>query len=179
MVPYLSYVSDPYIFSNLLFFLSFWLFTTVLLLFSPKTRDLNLGIPFFFFQSPIPTTTTSVLSLKHKPIKFISILEAPKKFTNRQQPICCPNRWFFFFFFMGLRWERRKGRKKKRKKKERKIGPAAISSVTSGGTIYDLVQLGPATISQNQAFLFFFPSTPNTHNNHFGSELEAQTQKIH
>ena len=28
-------------------------------------------------------------------------------------------------------------------------------------------------------FIYFFPSTPNTRNNHFGSELEAQTQKIH
>ena len=51
--------------------------------------------------------------------------------------------------------------------------------------IYDLVQLGLVTFSQNQAFLFFFfffsffPLTPNTHNNHFGSELEAQAQKIH
>ena len=78
---------------------------------------------FFFFslQPPIPTTTTSVLSLKHKPKKFISILEAPRKFTNPQQPIHCPNCWFyflFFIFFMGLRWERWKWRKKKKKKKE-------------------------------------------------------------
>ena len=46
---------------------------------------------FFFPQPPIPITTTSVLSLKHKPTKFISILEAPRKFTNPQQPICCHN----------------------------------------------------------------------------------------
>ena len=31
----------------------------------------------FFLQPPIPTTTTSVLSLKHKPRKFISILDRP------------------------------------------------------------------------------------------------------
>ena len=155
--------------------------------FSPKTRDFNLGIPcfflflffFFFLQPPIPTTTTSILSLKHKPRKFISILEAPRKFTNPQQSIRCPNRWFFYGSKM------RKAKRKKIKREERKIGLATISTVTSRDTIYDLVQLESATISQNQAFLFlffsffFFPSTPNTHNNHFGSELEAQTQKIH
>ena len=46
----------------------------------------------YFLQPLIPVTTTSVLSLKHKPKKLISILEAPRKFTNPQQPICCPNR---------------------------------------------------------------------------------------
>ena len=30
-----------------------------------------------FLQPPIPTTTTLVLSLNHKPIKFISILDRP------------------------------------------------------------------------------------------------------
>ena len=82
--------------------------------YSPQTRDFNPGIPFFFsffLQPPIPTTTTSVLSLKHK----------PRKFTSPQQSIRCPNRcfYFFFIFFMGLRWEMWKGRKKKEKKKKR------------------------------------------------------------
>ena len=90
--------------------------------YSPKTRDFNLGIPFFFsfsfffffLQPPIPTTITSILSLKHKPRKFISILEAPRKFTNPQQPIRCPNRWFFYG--SKMRKEKRKKIKKRRKK---------------------------------------------------------------
>ena len=58
----------------------------------PKPKTSTQAFIFFFsLQPPIPTTTTSVLSLKHKPKKFISILEAPRKFTNPQQPIHCPN----------------------------------------------------------------------------------------
>ena len=68
---------------------------------SSQNQRLQPRHSFFFFplQPPIPTTTTSVPSLKHKPTKFISILEAPGKFTNPQQPIRCPNCWFFIFIF--------------------------------------------------------------------------------
>ena len=60
--------------------------------FLPKLETSTQAFFFFFFflQPPIPTTTTSVLSLKLKPTKFISILKAPRKFTNPQQPIRCP-----------------------------------------------------------------------------------------
>ena len=73
--------------------------------FLPKPETSTQAFLFFLFifvfllQPPIPTTTTSVLSLKLKPTKFISILEAPRKFTNPQQPIRCPNRLFLLLFF--------------------------------------------------------------------------------
>ena len=66
----------------------------------PETSTQAFLFFFFFLQHPIPTTTTSVLSLKHKPTNFISILETPRKFINPPQPIRCPNLWFFFFIII-------------------------------------------------------------------------------
>ena len=86
--------------------------------------------------------------------------------------------FFFFFFLMCLRWQRQKKIKK-------------IKNWCSDDQTYNDLHrhqrrhhlwLGAAQTYDDLPkpsipfFFSFFPSTPNIHNNHFGSELEAQTQ---
>ena len=78
---------------------SCWL--TPLTPFPPKTRDFNPSIPFFF-----PSTPNT-----HNNNHFGSKLEAPRKFTNPQQPIRCPNHWFFFFYGFEMIKAKRKEKK--------------------------------------------------------------------
>ena len=60
------------------YFFSFFLFPSTPNTHNNHSPNQELLISFLFFlQPPIPTTTTSVLSLKHKPRKFISILDRP------------------------------------------------------------------------------------------------------
>ena len=73
-----------------------------------RTQELLISYLFIFFlQPPIPTTTTSVLSLKHEPRKFISILDRPI-FDLKQIQFGAHFRQLLFFPLMRQRlcaWE--------------------------------------------------------------------------